>query len=114
MPFSTSIKYLPNCFREYGVMNLHQTHKVHSYLAVFQNALYSLPVRRETGEHLTHEEVVNQLDRDTVSYDTSLGFGSSFTEVARISIKVETANYQTAVSWIWDLLHGSVFDVERY
>jgi hypothetical protein len=70
-------------------------------------------VRRASGEQLTHEEVVDQLDRDTVSYDTSLGFGSSFTEVARISIKVETAHYSTAIAWIWDLLHGSVFDVER-
>jgi hypothetical protein len=68
------------------------------YLSVLQNALYSLPVRRSSGEQLTHEEVVDQLDRDTVSYDTALGFGASFTELARISIKVETGNYETAVA----------------
>lgn len=84
-----------------------------SYLSVFQNALFSSPVRRANGEELMHDEVVDQLDRDTVSYDTSLGFGSSFTETARISIKVETEHYGTAVSWISDLLNGIVFDVER-
>ena len=84
------------------------------YFSVLLNALYSLPVKRASGEQLTHEEVVDQLDHDTVSYSASLGFGSSFMEMARISIKVETAYYQSAVAWIWDLLHGSVFDIERY
>jgi Zn-dependent M16 (insulinase) family peptidase len=85
-----------------------------SYLSVFQNALFSLPIQRASGATLTHEEVVDQLDRDTVSYDTSLGFGSSFTEMARVSIKVETAQYSKAIAWIWDLLHGSIFDPERW
>lgn len=78
-----------------------------------QVALFSLPVRRTSGELLDHEEVVNQLDDETVSYEATLGFSGLFNEILRFSIKVETSRYESAVAWLRDIVYGSQFDKER-
>ena len=63
---------------------------------------------------LTHEEVVNQLDNGTVSYDVGLGVSHEFSEMFHVTIRVEKAEYETAIAWLRDLLYGSEFDKERY
>ncbi|KIK71096.1 hypothetical protein GYMLUDRAFT_147646 [Collybiopsis luxurians FD-317 M1] len=83
------------------------------HISIYLSAFFALPVRRLSGERLSHEEVVNKLDNETVSYEIGLGFGGSFAENLRISLKVETANYENAVAWLYDLLYGSEFDKER-
>ncbi|KAI9572885.1 Metalloenzyme, LuxS/M16 peptidase-like protein [Boletus coccyginus] len=83
------------------------------YLSTYAAAFFSLPVKLENGEVLGHEEVVNQLDDLTVSYEAGLGLSDQFTEFARISFKVETAHYESAVTWLCDLVWGAVFDKER-
>ena len=62
---------------------------------------------------MTHEEVINQLDDETVSYDIGLGLAGSFTDTLRISIRVEIAKYETAIAWLRDLVYGAKFDQER-
>ncbi len=69
---------------------------------------------RQSGVRLSHEEVVNQLDNDTVSYEVGLGVSNNFTDTFRITIKVEKAKYETAIAWLRDLVYGSEFDKERY
>jgi len=83
------------------------------HLSAYLSAFFSLPVKRESGENLTHEEVINKLDNETVSYDVGLGVGNSFSDVVRVSIKVEVAAYETAVAWLKDLIYGIQFDKER-
>lgn len=80
---------------------------------MYLSSFFALPVQRKTGERLTHEEVVNKLDNETVSYDVGLGFSNSFTDTFRVTIKVETALYETAIAWLRDLLYGSEFDKDR-
>lgn len=63
---------------------------------------------------LSHEEVVNQLDNETVSYTVGLGISNSFTDIFRVSIKVETAHYETAIAWLKDLVYGADFNRDRY
>ena len=63
---------------------------------------------------MSHEEVVNKLDNETVSYEANLGISGNFAELLRVSIKVESARYEVAVAWLRDLIHGSQFDKERY
>ncbi|KIP12417.1 hypothetical protein PHLGIDRAFT_61992 [Phlebiopsis gigantea 11061_1 CR5-6] len=82
------------------------------YVYIYLSTFFSLPVKRGTGEELTHEEVVNQLDNDTVSYDVGFGAGGRFTEILKIAIRVETSQYESAVAWLKDLLYGSKFDKE--
>jgi Zn-dependent M16 (insulinase) family peptidase len=82
-------------------------------MSAYLNAFFALPVNRESGERLTHEEVVNKLDDETVSYEASLGFSGIFTELFRASIKVEKARYEEAIAWLKDLLYGAQFNKER-
>jgi hypothetical protein len=70
-------------------------------------------VDRLSGETLTHEEVVDQLDTDTVSYSTGLGFDGTMPNMMRFSLKVETGSYREGVAWLRDLLLGSRFVPER-
>ncbi|KIJ21665.1 hypothetical protein PAXINDRAFT_63491 [Paxillus involutus ATCC 200175] len=83
------------------------------YISTYLAAFFSLPVKLENGEVLSHEEVVNKLDDQTVSYEAALGMSDQFTEAARISFKVETSQYESAVTWLRDLVWGAVFDKER-
>ena len=62
---------------------------------------------------LTHEDVVNQLENDTVAYNVDFGVSCFIMETFRISIQVEVAAYETAVAWLRDLIYGSQFDKER-
>ncbi|KAJ8521451.1 hypothetical protein ONZ45_g1850 [Pleurotus djamor] len=94
-----SLKTLPNHLRPL----------VSTYLSAF----YSLPVQTHTGETLNHEDVVNRLDNETVSYEVGLGISSLFSELLYVSIQVEAAQYDTAVAWIKDLVYGMKFDQER-
>ncbi|KAI0691326.1 Metalloenzyme, LuxS/M16 peptidase-like protein [Cytidiella melzeri] len=87
--------------------------RLRPYSWAYLTAFFSLPVTRSSGERLSHEEVVNQLDNDTVQYDAAMGGSGAFSEMLRVSIKVERDNYDIAVSWLKDLIHGSQFDKER-
>lgn len=70
-------------------------------------------MKRSDGQRLSHEEVVNKLDDETVAYGAELGANSMFEELLRISIKVEKDRYETAVVWLKELFYGSEFDKER-
>lgn len=82
-------------------------------ISTYTSAFFSLPVKTQSGQVLTHEEVINRLDDETVSYDVGLGNGDAFTDLLRVSIKVENTAYDTAVAWLKDLVYGAQFDKER-
>ncbi len=84
-----------------------------SLMSAYSASFFSLPVQRESGQRLSHEEVVNALDNETVSYATDLGVNSSFADMFRVSIKVEVEQYLSAVQWLKDLIYGAEFDKER-
>jgi hypothetical protein len=80
---------------------------------VYSSTFFSLPTRKQTGELLSHEEVVNGLQTDTVSYGINLGMLDRFPEMVCVRITVEVGMYEKAVEWMRDLLYGAVFDVEK-
>ncbi|RDX52049.1 hypothetical protein OH76DRAFT_1345727 [Lentinus brumalis] len=82
-------------------------------VSIYLNAFFALPVKRSTGELLSHEEVVHRLDSDTVSYEVAVGVNGVFNDAVRVSIKVETDMYETAIAWLKDLLYGVQFDKDR-
>ena len=87
--------------------------RLRPHITLYLSAFFSLPVKRSTGERLNHEEVVHRLDSDTVSYEVAVGVNGIFNDALRVSIKVEKAQYETAVAWLKDLIYGSEFDKER-
>lgn len=80
-------------------------------LPTYINSFFSLPVNRKDGSRLAYDEVVHQLDTQTVEYDINLGYPIS--QTLEIYMKVEKSKYPTAVSWLGDLLWRSEFDVDR-
>ena len=83
-------------------------------MSAYLSSFFSLPVKRASGVMLSHEEVVNQLDNETVSYGVGLGVSSYFTDIFRVSIEVEIAHYETAIAWLKDLVYGAEFNRDRY
>lgn len=78
------------------------------------SSFFSLPLKAHaTGETLTHEDVINRLEDETVSYEVSLGLDGYFSQYIRISIKVEASKYDIALQWLHDLIYGSIFDKDR-
>lgn len=75
--------------------------------------LFNLPMTKADGTKFTHEEVINALDKDTVSYDAGLGFDGAFGELLRVSIKVESTKYDTGIAWLRDVVFQSEFTKER-
>lgn len=72
---------------------------------------FDTPILR--GARLDFEDVVTQLEKDTVSYtiDSGAEFGNA--ELIRIRLQVEPEKYETAIEWIRDLLLHSIFDEAR-
>lgn len=87
--------------------------RLRPYISTYLAAFFSLPVKRTSGEHLSHEEVVNKLDDETVAYESALGYSDQFTEVLRVTVKVQVDQYESAVAWLRDLVWGAIFDKER-
>ena len=83
------------------------------YISTYLSSFFALPVRRASGLNLSHEEVINKLDNETVSYEVGLGVGGGFTDIFRVSMKVEIAHYETAIAWLKDLVYGAEFDKDR-
>lgn len=82
-------------------------------LTVYVASFFSLPVTRSDGTKLSYEEVIDQLDNETVLSDASMGSGGGFSQMFVPGFKVEHSKYETAVNWLKDLLFNSHFDVER-
>ncbi|POW06319.1 hypothetical protein PSHT_10429 [Puccinia striiformis] len=81
-----------------------------SLLPAYLHSFFSLP-SRENGSRLSYDEVVHQLDTQTVEYDINLG--SPISQTLEVIMKVEKSKYATAVSWLGDLLWRSEFDKEE-
>lgn len=81
-------------------------------LSVFTEAFFNLPIYRE-GQIINFEQVVVELERDTVGYSMESGRILGNSEMLRVSFKVELEKYTNAITWLRELCWNSVFDVER-
>ncbi|XXG99874.1 hypothetical protein Hte_006215 [Hypoxylon texense] len=81
-------------------------------LSIFSDNFFNTPIQRK-GERVSFEDVVMELEKDTVSYtlDTGSKFGDS--ESFLIRLQVEPEKYATAIEWIRTMMFDSVFDIAR-
>ncbi|GAA94382.1 uncharacterized protein L969DRAFT_105184 [Mixia osmundae IAM 14324] len=113
LPYFVQYDHVDSNFVEINV-GLFPTHipaHLRSLAPIYLSSFFSLPVTREDGTKLSFEDVVKELDRETVSYDISLG--TSMSEIFELTIKAERSKYATVIAWINDLLFGSDFDINR-
>ncbi|KAI1458461.1 Metalloenzyme, LuxS/M16 peptidase-like protein [Annulohypoxylon moriforme] len=81
-------------------------------LSIFSDNFFNTPIKHG-NETLSFEQVVMELEKDTVSYrlDSGNKFGDS--EGILIRFQVEPEKYATAVEWIRKMMFDSIFDVTR-
>ncbi|RHZ59352.1 hypothetical protein Glove_364g19 [Diversispora epigaea] len=83
-------------------------------LGIYLESFYGLPLNnKETGKQLSFEEVISELNKETISYDYSLGVGKDFGEIICLEIKVEATKYKKGIQWLKDLLWNTEFTAER-
>lgn len=81
-------------------------------LSIYQEAFFNLPVKRG-GKTVDFEQIVVQLERDTVGYSIDSASGLGNVECLKISFQVEVEKYHVAIKWIRELMWNSVFDAKR-
>ena len=87
------------------------TSELISLLPIYLDSFFSLPVTRADGTKLDYEEVVRQLNTETLSY--MIDSGRPLQEDITIRMKVTKDKYSTAIAWLRDLIYGSEFSIDR-
>ncbi|XP_063241639.1 uncharacterized protein C05D11.1-like [Bacillus rossius redtenbacheri] len=90
-----------------------------AYLPLLLECLLELPVLRD-GRLVPYEEVVAELETDTISTSVRLGLESAsrfhcgpYCSTACLLLQVEPAKYERCISWIRELLYQTQFTTER-
>ena len=81
-------------------------------LSIYMETFFALPMLRD-GKRLEFEQVVMELDRDTVNYHMDSGRELGNSEAIKLGLQVEVEEYGTAIRWLRDLMFSSIFDLER-
>ncbi|XP_013400143.1 uncharacterized protein C05D11.1 [Lingula anatina] len=88
------------------------------YLPLYAAVMCESPLMRN-NELVSHEIVIQELEADTLSVDTSLGLsGGMFThgdfpQLLTLRLKVECEKYKKSITWIHELLYKIQFKEER-
>ena len=80
-------------------------------LVIFMDNFFNTPIMRN-GKRQDFEDVVKELERDTVSYSMGSAKFLGNAEMLSIELQIEVERYSTAIQWLKDLLWGGIFDVE--
>lgn len=81
-------------------------------LALYMESFFALPIQR--GEKvIDFEQVVVELERETVGYSIGTASGLGNSECLRIDFQVEIEKYDVAIRWMKELMWNSIFDEER-
>lgn len=73
---------------------------------------FNTPVWKD-GIRLEYEQVVVQLEKDTVNYSIDSGTYMESPETIRIRFQVEPEKYEATIKWFKVFLWGSIFDPKR-
>ena len=89
------------------------------YLPLMLESLFESPIRKN-DKLIPYEDVIEQLNNDTVSFSSSLGLGSKplfkcgpYSHTISVMLQVEIAKYETGIEWLRDILYNTVFSVDR-
>ena len=81
-------------------------------LAIYMDNFFNTPMIRD-GKEIGFEQMIMELERDTVGYSMESGQAMGNPETITIKVQVEVEKYQTAIQWLRDLIFSSIFDVKR-
>lgn len=63
---------------------------------------------------INHDQVIQKLDMDIISYDATLGYQAAFREYIVVMIKVEAKKYAAGINWLRHLMWNIQFTHDRY
>jgi Zn-dependent M16 (insulinase) family peptidase len=86
--------------------------KLKPLLSLFADNFFNSPVLRN-GQRIEFEEVVKQLEKDTISYHISSAARLGDYEGVAIQFQVDREKYTTIISWLRTLMFDIVFDPVR-
>lgn len=113
-PLFIHFEHIPSSFVQLSLLISVEsvTVQLRPLLSVFTEAFFNLPLCRD-GRTIKFEQVVVELEKDTVGYamESARNLGNS--EMLRVSFQVELEKYSTAIAWLRELCWNSIFDVER-
>jgi Zn-dependent M16 (insulinase) family peptidase len=114
LPLFIHFEHIPSNFVQISVIISTQSvpTQLRPLLSVYTEAFFALPLIRE-GKTVDFEQVIIELERDTVGYHMDGGYSFANPETLVVSFQAELEKYQSAISWLKELTWGSVFDVER-
>ncbi len=78
-------------------------------LSLYLDNFFNTPIMRD-GKRIEFEQVVIELEKDTVGYTIESGSSISNPEVLRVRFQVELEKYETAIRWLKEMLWQSIFD----
>ncbi|KAK6212381.1 hypothetical protein LQW54_005334 [Pestalotiopsis sp. IQ-011] len=81
-------------------------------LPLFSDNFFNTPINRD-GKRVDFEQVVMELEKDTIQYSIESGNRLGDTESITLRMQVEPEKYATAVNWLKIMMFDSVFDVTR-
>lgn len=107
-------EHIPTNFVSIGVV--FSTHEIpeelRPLLLLYLANFFETPAVR-LGKYMDHEDVVTQLEKDTIDYGIDMGNNMGNAEVLRISFQVEPEKYLTAIEWIKTMFFDCKFDTAR-
>ncbi|XP_050051775.1 uncharacterized protein C05D11.1-like [Dermacentor andersoni] len=121
IPFRFELDHLKTNFVSLTVMlntsGISQDLRMH--IPLFLELLHESPVMTKTGR-LNHNDVINQLEADTIHIVTGLGlecsarfFAGSHAQYASLCLLIDREKYFQGVQWVHDLLTGIQFEPDR-
>ncbi|KAL8731351.1 MAG: hypothetical protein Q9166_003443 [cf. Caloplaca sp. 2 TL-2023] len=81
-------------------------------LTVYLENMFASPIERN-GKRIEFEQVIMELEKDTVGYGIGLGSALGNPEVLNMRISVEVEKYACAIRWLKEIIWSGIFDVER-
>ncbi|KAK5943462.1 hypothetical protein PMZ80_004469 [Knufia obscura] len=114
MPLFIDFEHIPSNFARVNLMISTENVPVElrPLIPIYIEAFFNLPLKRGDTT-IPFEQVVVELERETVGYDIETAAGLGNSECLRIEFQVEIEKYDDAIRWIRELLFHSIFDLER-
>ncbi|XP_012262723.1 uncharacterized protein C05D11.1-like [Athalia rosae] len=90
------------------------------YIPLFLEAILECPVMRNDGLFIPYEQVVAELEEDTIATSTRIGFDNParfscgvYSQSANLMLQIEPAKYSRGIQWIRELLYETELTPER-
>lgn len=114
MPLFIDFEHIPSNFARVNLIISTESLplELRPMLSIYLEAFFNLPIKRE-GKIIDFEQIVVELERDTVGYAIDSASGLGNVECLKISFQVEVEKYHVAIKWLRELMWNSVFDADR-